>query len=94
MSTTTPFEALKRCLTKAGSQPRLAKALGCSQPAVWKMLQSAKRISHQYVLTAEKQFGVSRHELRPDIYPPPIRVDRRKSESYPQSSDNVVGLPL
>lgn len=65
----TPFEALEACLKAAGSQSQLARDLGCTQPAIWKMIQSAKRMSPEYVLTAERLYRVSRHDLRPDIYP-------------------------
>ena len=87
--TTTPYEALLQCLDKAQTQNALAHALGCTQTAVWKMLQSAKRMSPQYVLRAESLFGISRHDLRPDIYPrnyPPAPdarfygVDRRSHQ--------------
>ncbi|WP_336979869.1 transcriptional regulator [Altererythrobacter fulvus] len=65
----TPFEALEALVEKAGSQSALARALSVSQTAVWKWLQSSKRLPAEYVLTAEALYGVSRHDLRPDIYP-------------------------
>lgn len=83
----TPFEALLQLVEKAGSQSELARNLGVSQTAVWKWLQSSKRIPAEYVLTAEQLYGVSRHDLRPDIYPrdcPPapdarfIGIDRQR----------------
>lgn len=67
--TRTPFEALNACLAIAETQFALAEALGCSQTAVWKMLQT-RRMSHQFVLVAEKAYNVPRWELRPDLYPP------------------------
>lgn len=67
----TPHEALMACLSKAGTQQQLATDLGCSQTAVWKMVQ-VRRISVPYVIRAEELYGVSRHDLRPDIYPRPI----------------------
>lgn len=88
--TETPFEALERLLELAGSQSALARALGCTQPSVWKWLQSSKRLGAEYVLKAEALYGVSRHDLRPDIYPrnyPPAPdarfhgVDRRAGAS-------------
>ena len=86
MDTPTPFEAFELCLTTAGSQTALGEALGCSQTAIWKMLQSAKRMSHQYVLIAERLYGVSRHDLRPDIYPralaPAKLVDRGGGDRF------------
>jgi len=33
------------------------------------MLQSSKRLGHSYCLAVEAATGVSRHYLRPDIYP-------------------------
>lgn len=64
------FEALEEAVRRAGSQDAFAKICGISQPAVWKMLQSSKRLTAEYVLAVEDQTGVSRHYLRPDIYPP------------------------
>lgn len=65
----TPFEALQTAIRKAGSQSELARLCGVSQPAVWKWVQSSKRVSHDYALRVEEVTGVSRHHLRPDLYP-------------------------
>lgn len=65
----TPFEALEQLVAVAGSQSAAARELGVPQPTFWKWLQSSKRLPAEYVLRAEKLFGVSRHDLRPDIYP-------------------------
>lgn len=65
----TPFQALQAILEMAGSQSALARALGVAQPSVWKWLQSSKRLPAEHVLKAEALYGVSRHDLRPDIYP-------------------------
>jgi len=65
----TPFEALEAAVAKAGSQSALARICGVSQTAVWKWLQSGKRLPAEYVLTVEAETMVSRHHLRPDIYP-------------------------
>src|SRR4051812_7852997 len=67
--TATPFEALQAAVTRAGSQSAMARICGVGQPAVWKWLQSGKRLPAEHVLTVEANTGVSRHELRPDIYP-------------------------
>ncbi|MBG6118790.1 DNA-binding transcriptional regulator YdaS (Cro superfamily) [Sphingobium sp. JAI105] len=40
-----------------------------SPTAVWKWVQSSKRLPAEYVLGLEAATGVSRHHLRPDIYP-------------------------
>lgn len=75
----TPFEALNSILAKAGSQSELARQLGCTQGAVWKWLQTTKRVGAKYVLKAERLYGISRHDFRPDIYPrsyPPAPGER------------------
>lgn len=40
-----------------------------SQPTVWRWLNQSKQLPPQHVLAAEAKSGVSRHVLRPDIYP-------------------------
>ena len=86
ISAQTPFEALQQALAIAQSQSELARICGVSQPTVWKWLQSSKRLPAELVLRVEAATGVSRHLLRPDIYPveqPPvpawIGIDRGES---------------
>ena len=81
MNRTTPFEALNACLAKAATQTALANEIGCSQSAIWKMLQ-VKRMSVDYVLKAERIYGVSRHDLRPDIYPRQYMIDQGSTERF------------
>ncbi|WP_294266445.1 YdaS family helix-turn-helix protein [uncultured Sphingomonas sp.] len=65
----TPYEALQAALARAGSQSALARICGVGQPAVWKWLQASKRLPPQHVLKVEAVTGISRFDLRPDIYP-------------------------
>ena len=55
-----------------GSQVALAKAVGKTQRHVWNWIHRDKKIPAEYVIPIEKATNgqVSRHELRPDIYPP------------------------
>lgn len=69
VANTTPYEALMQAVEAAGSQSALARDVGVSSTAVWKWVQSSKRIPAEYVLRVEAATGVSRHLLRPDIYP-------------------------
>lgn len=62
-------DALKLAVRRSGSQYKLARTLEVSQTAIWKMLHHAKRASAEYVLKIESATGVSRHDLRPDLYP-------------------------
>jgi len=65
----TPYEALQQAVLNAGSQSAFARSLNVTQAAVWKWLRKSKELPAEYVLTAERLYGVSRHLLRPDIYP-------------------------
>ncbi|WP_156680049.1 transcriptional regulator [Sphingomonas profundi] len=65
----TPYEALRRAAELAGGQSALARICEKAQPTVWKWLQSSKRLPAEHVLPVEAATGVSRHLLRPDIYP-------------------------
>lgn len=75
----TPYQALIQAVDAAGSRARLARKCGCSTTAVWKWVQSAKRVSPEYVLRVEAATGVSRNLLRPDIYP--LEIDLAPSPS-------------
>ncbi|HET9511395.1 MAG TPA: YdaS family helix-turn-helix protein [Sphingomonas sp.] len=65
----TRFEALEHAVKMAQSQVAFAEICGIGQPAVSKMLASSKQLAPEYVLAVERATGVSRHLLRPDIYP-------------------------
>ena len=82
MIDTTPFEALQDAVTRAGSQAALARICEVSTTAVWKWLQSSKRMPAEYVLKTESAVGISRHDLRPDIYPREIMTDQRASQRF------------
>lgn len=77
----TPFTALQRAIEIAGSQAELARRCETYQPRVNRWL-SANRVQPEFVLAVERATGVSRHDLRPDIYPRPLRraSDRQLAE--------------
>ena len=60
---------LKKAIKLAGGQTALAEMIGVTQSHVWAWLNRNKRVPAAHVLKIEKATGVSRHELRPDIYP-------------------------
>lgn len=62
-------EALRRAVDIVGSQGALARLLGVAQPSVWRWLTHAKPLPAEHVLKVEEKTGVSRHDLRPDLYP-------------------------
>lgn len=64
--------ALAIAVELVGGQARLARILGVTQPNVWHWLHKSERVPGEYVLKIEEATGgkVSRHDLRPDLYPP------------------------
>ena len=88
----TPFEALELAIEKAGSQSELARQLSVSQPTVWKWLQ-IKRLPPEHVLTVERLYRISRHDLRPDIYPrnyPPAPDARFRGVDQGSSTPDTI----
>lgn len=60
------MEALKKYIAaKHGRQKQLAEALGINQTAIsqWRQVPALR------VLDVERITGISRHDLRPDLYP-------------------------
>ena len=66
---TSQLTALLEAIEKAGSQAKLAKICGVSSTSVWKWVHYIGEMPPTFVLRAEAATGVSRHDLRPDIYP-------------------------
>jgi len=66
--------AAEKAAEKVGGQSALARLLGCTPQAVQRMCATG-RIPAERVLAIEEATGVSRHALRPDLYP----VDKVKA---------------
>ena len=62
--TATPEEACKKAIEFMGGARRVAERFGVSAQAVykWDMIPARK------VLDVESETGISRHELRPDVF--------------------------
>jgi len=63
----TAHSARDRAVKEAGGPTRLAEKVGVTRSAV----SQWRRVPAERVLDVERATGVSRHELRPDIYPAP-----------------------
>lgn len=63
-------EGLKKAITKAGGQKALATLIGESQQKVWNWVHRDKGPvpPAEICLAIEQKVGVTRHELRPDIF--------------------------
>lgn len=68
-STPSRYEALRECVTKAGSISQMGRDMNIPQSTMSRIVNSSKQLPAEYVLLAERLYGVSRHVLRPDIYP-------------------------
>lgn len=62
-------DAFRRAVDVAGSQQALGAIVGKTQGAVSKRLAAGQPCWAEDVLAVEEATGISRHDLRPDIYP-------------------------
>jgi DNA-binding transcriptional regulator YdaS (Cro superfamily) len=69
MESKTPHESLIEAVAILGSQAAMSDVCGVTQAAVWKWLNKKKLLPAEHVLKVEAATGVSRHRLRPDLYP-------------------------
>lgn len=65
---TSPVVALRNAVDRAGGQSALAGIIGVTQQAVSKWLLRNKPLPAEHVLAVEAATGVSKYDLRPDIY--------------------------
>jgi len=64
-----PSQAFKEAVRKIGSQVKAATLLGVSQAAISKRIVNRQPAAAEWVLPLERETGVSRQALRPDLYP-------------------------
>jgi len=60
---------LQLAVKAAGGQTALAREIGVTQKHIWNWLNRDEKVPAEHVLAIEEATGVSRHHLRPDIYP-------------------------
>lgn len=84
------IDAMTSAAKAAGSQTALAKALGCTPQNVQWMCSTGS-VPAKHVLKIEEVTGVSRHQLRPDLYPEALQT---LNQMMPQiSADYQTGKP-
>ncbi len=76
------YEALILCRDRAGSDSAMARDLDVTQPRVWRWVNQSKQMPGEYVLLAERLYGVSKHDLRPDLYPREMMVDQGTEDRF------------
>jgi len=93
----TMSDALAEAIRRSGSQSALARLCGLSATAVWKWVRGGQPLPAEHVLKVEFATGISRHDLRPDIYPreesssPGIRPDETPGAGAPLPAPGVPG---
>lgn len=73
--------AFRHAVAAAGGQVSFACLIGRTQGAVSKMLKAERPLPAEHVLKVEEATGISRHDLRPDLYP-------REATPAPQGDDD------
>lgn len=61
--------ALALAVRKAGSQTAFGRLLNKRQSVIFGWLRDNRPLPAEHVLIVEEATGISRHDLRPDIYP-------------------------
>ncbi|MBU1605800.1 MAG: helix-turn-helix domain-containing protein [Alphaproteobacteria bacterium] len=77
----TPPGALALAVDRIGGQSALGRLVEVSQASVWRWLEKGKPLPAEHVLKVEAATGISRHDLRPDLYP---------RESFPPPADATL----
>nr|WP_280742284.1 YdaS family helix-turn-helix protein [Sphingomonas jejuensis] len=74
-------------ISELGSQAAMARLVGVSQPSVWGWVHRLGKLPAEHVLKVEEATGISRHVLRPDIYP-----QDTKAAPDPTNADRYNGV--
>lgn len=61
-------EPIKRAIAVLGSRKALIEIIGCGRSFLSQLESNKKRLPVKKVLLVEEKTGVSRHDLRPDIF--------------------------
>lgn len=82
----------------AGSQVAFAKLIGKRQSTVQSWLAADKPLPAEYVLQVERLLNLSRHDLRPDLYPreeaiSPPRTHAQVPSAQPSAPAAQAPLP-
>ncbi len=71
----TPNKALILAIEIMGGQVALGKLIEISQPSIHAWVKKGQALPAEHVLKVEDATGISRYDLRPDIYPREEEVD-------------------
>lgn len=81
--------ALEKAVELLGSQAELARKIGKKQAHVWNWLHRDRRVPADMAMKIETATDgrVTRHDLRPDLYPDPHSDSgsRRQTDPHPEA---------
>lgn len=75
------MNVIAEAIQRAGGSSKLGRALGITRQAVEAWKGKGRVVPPEHVLEIEKLTGVSRYELRPDIYGAPPTNPKRRAEA-------------
>lgn len=90
MNADVSLNALERAVELAGGQSALARAIGKSQSHIWHWLKVAKRVPAEAAVAIEKATGVSRKDLRPDLYVEGMGASEHAMEQAAEIADEDI----
>lgn len=85
------LQAFHRAIDCAGGQSAFGRLIGRPQSTVWEWVDRRKPLPSEYVLKVEAATGISRHDLRPDIYPVEAGAPPVSPASFPQRTEIPEG---
>lgn len=62
---------IKQLIDAAGSQSAFGREIGAAPALVWQWADERRPVSPKFARRIEERYGVSRHDLRPDVFGPP-----------------------
>jgi len=82
----TPQEALARAIAAVGTAAEFSRRMGITEQAIsqWEIVPILR------VLTVERITSIPRHELRPDVYPPPPTPPQVTTDGQPPTAQERV----
>ena len=75
-------EAFHRAVEILDGQSATARVAGCTPGNIHQLLNKGSVLPAEYVIPVEAASGVSRHDLRPDIYPRECMVDQARAGRF------------
>jgi DNA-binding transcriptional regulator YdaS (Cro superfamily) len=63
------MDEIKGAIQESGGYAAVARQLGVTRASVWDWVNITNRVPAERVIPLEQVIGLSRHVIRPDIYP-------------------------